>query len=68
LRVIPVLDLRAGRAVLASGGRRASYAPVRSVLAAAEAGAGDAVALARASATASPAPASAAASTDRTGA
>ncbi len=43
-----MLDLRAGRAVLASGGRRASYAPVRSVLAAAEAGAGDAVALARA--------------------
>ena len=48
MRVIPVLDLRAGRAVLASGGRRASYAPVRSVLADAEAGAGDAVALARA--------------------
>jgi len=46
--VIPVLDLRAGRAVLAAGGRRESYQPVRSVLVAAEAGAGDAVALARA--------------------
>jgi len=46
--VIPVLDLRAGRAVLARGGRRESYAPVRSVLVGAEAGAGDAVALARA--------------------
>jgi phosphoribosylformimino-5-aminoimidazole carboxamide ribotide isomerase len=32
LRVIPVLDLRAGRAVLARGGRRESYAPVRSLL------------------------------------
>jgi phosphoribosylformimino-5-aminoimidazole carboxamide ribotide isomerase len=48
LRVIPVLDLRAGRAVLARGGQREAYPPVRSVLADAEAGAGDAVALARA--------------------
>jgi phosphoribosylformimino-5-aminoimidazole carboxamide ribotide isomerase len=48
LRVIPVLDLRGGRAVLARGGQREAYAPVRSVLADAEAGAGDAVALARA--------------------
>jgi phosphoribosylformimino-5-aminoimidazole carboxamide ribotide isomerase len=48
LRVIPVLDLRAGRAVLAREGRRETYAPVRSVLVGAETGAGDAVALARA--------------------
>jgi len=32
LRVIPVLDVRAGRAVLARGGRREAYAPVRSLL------------------------------------
>jgi phosphoribosylformimino-5-aminoimidazole carboxamide ribotide isomerase len=32
LRVIPVLDVRAGRAVLARGGRRETYAPVRSLL------------------------------------
>jgi phosphoribosylformimino-5-aminoimidazole carboxamide ribotide isomerase len=32
LRVIPVLDLRAGRAVLARGGRRETYAPVHSLL------------------------------------
>jgi len=32
LRVIPVLDLRGGRAVLARGGRREAYAPVRSRL------------------------------------
>ena len=41
-----MLDLRAGRAVLARAGRRDSYAPVRSVLADPEAEAGDAVALA----------------------
>ena len=46
--MIPVLDLRAGRAVLARGGRRETYAPVRSVLVGAELDAGDAVALARA--------------------
>ena len=46
MRVIPVLDLRAGRAVSARAGRRDSYPPVRSVLADAEAEAGDAVALA----------------------
>src|SRR5205807_5472152 len=32
LRVIPVLDLRAGQAVLARGGRREAYPPVRSQL------------------------------------
>jgi phosphoribosylformimino-5-aminoimidazole carboxamide ribotide isomerase len=32
VRVIPVLDLRAGRAVLAQGGVRSAYAPVQSVL------------------------------------
>jgi len=32
LRVIPVLDLRGGQAVLARGGRREAYAPVRSHL------------------------------------
>jgi len=32
LRVIPVLDLRGGQAVLARGGRREAYAPVRSQL------------------------------------
>src|SRR5207249_3641903 len=47
LRVIPVLDLRAGRAVLARGGRRDMYAPVRSLLVAGGAG-GDPLALARA--------------------
>ena len=45
--MIPVLDLRAGRAVLAREGRRESYAPVRSVLTGSETGTGDAVALAR---------------------
>ena len=45
MRVIPVLDLRAGRAVLARGGVRDAYQPVESVLVAAV---GDAVALARA--------------------
>jgi len=45
--VIPVIDLARGSAVLARGGRRESYAPVRSVLAGSETGAGDAVALAR---------------------
>ena len=45
--MIPVLDLRAGRAVLAHGGRRDSYAPVRSLLVAGGAG-GDPLALARA--------------------
>jgi phosphoribosylformimino-5-aminoimidazole carboxamide ribotide isomerase len=49
LRVIPVLDLRAGRAVLASRGRREAYGPVRSVLVAADtAGDPPPVALARA--------------------
>jgi phosphoribosylformimino-5-aminoimidazole carboxamide ribotide isomerase len=56
LRVIPVLDLRAGRAVLARGGRRDTYAAVRSVLTGtggekgegAGAGGGDPVPLARA--------------------
>jgi phosphoribosylformimino-5-aminoimidazole carboxamide ribotide isomerase len=33
VRVIPVLDLKGGRAVLAQGGRRETYAPVRSELA-----------------------------------
>jgi phosphoribosylformimino-5-aminoimidazole carboxamide ribotide isomerase len=42
--VIPVLDLRGGRAVHARGGQREEYEPVRSTLAAP---AGDAVALAR---------------------
>ena len=46
--MIPVLDLAAGRAVLARGGRRESYAPVRSVLADADTAAGDPVALAQA--------------------
>ena len=32
MRVIPVLDLRGGQAVLARGGRREAYAPVRSQL------------------------------------
>jgi len=45
--VIPVLDLRAGRAVLARGGRRDAYAPVHSRLVAGGAG-GDPLALARA--------------------
>jgi len=45
--VIPVLDLRAGRAVLARGGQRDTYAPVRSRLVAGGAG-GDPLALARA--------------------
>src|SRR6266699_3301786 len=49
LRVIPVLDLRAGRAVLARGGQRDTYAPVRSRLVAGGArGWGDPLALARA--------------------
>lgn len=47
MRVIPVLDLRSGRAVLARGGARAAYAPVPSVLAPGRP-AGDAVAVARA--------------------
>jgi len=47
VRVIPVLDLSAGRAVLARGGVRDAYQPVESVLASATP-AGDAVALARA--------------------
>lgn len=34
MRVIPVLDLAGGQGVLALGGRRETYAPVRSVLAA----------------------------------
>ncbi|MGH7538981.1 MAG: HisA/HisF-related TIM barrel protein [Gemmatimonadales bacterium] len=45
VRVIPVLDLSGGRAVHARGGRRETYAPVRSRLAPGE---GDALALARA--------------------
>lgn len=45
--MIPVLDLRGGRAVLARGGRREAYEPVRSVLVAAGEG-GDPLALARA--------------------
>jgi HisA/HisF family protein len=49
LRVIPVLDLRAGRAVLARGGRRDAYAPVGSRLVAGGVeGRGDPLALARA--------------------
>jgi phosphoribosylformimino-5-aminoimidazole carboxamide ribotide isomerase len=47
MRVIPVLDLRAGRAVHARGGARQAYGPVRSALLAAHA-AGDALALGRA--------------------
>jgi phosphoribosylformimino-5-aminoimidazole carboxamide ribotide isomerase len=47
LRVIPVLDLRAGRAVLARGGQRDTYAPVRSRLVAGGAE-GDPLVLARA--------------------
>jgi len=47
LRVIPVLDLRGGRAVLACRGPRETYAPVRSRLVAGGAG-GDPLALARA--------------------
>jgi phosphoribosylformimino-5-aminoimidazole carboxamide ribotide isomerase len=47
VRVIPVLDLRAGRAVLARGGLRDTYRPAPSVLAP-ERQAGDALALARA--------------------
>jgi phosphoribosylformimino-5-aminoimidazole carboxamide ribotide isomerase len=47
VRVIPVLDLLGGRAVLARGGRRAAYAPVRSALVPDET-AGDPLALARA--------------------
>ncbi len=43
--MIPVLDLSRGRAVLARGGRREAYEPVRSVLGPIE---GDALALARA--------------------
>ena len=45
MRVTPVLDLMAGRAVAARRGERATYAPVRSLLASGE---GDALALARA--------------------
>ncbi|MGH7675058.1 MAG: HisA/HisF-related TIM barrel protein, partial [Gemmatimonadales bacterium] len=45
MRVIPVLDLKGGRAVHARGGRRETYGPVRSRLAPGE---GDALALARA--------------------
>ena len=45
--MIPVLDLRAGRAVLAQGGRREAYAPVRSLLVPGGS-AGDPLALARA--------------------
>ncbi len=49
MRVIPVLDLMAGRAVLASRGLRVVYAPVRSVLVReGEPGGGDALALGRA--------------------
>jgi len=47
LRVIPVLDVRAGRAVLARGGRREAYAPVRSLLVR-DGTVGDPLALARA--------------------
>lgn len=47
MRVIPVLDLQAGRAVLARGGLRETYRPAPSVLAP-ERQAGDALALARA--------------------
>ena len=45
--MIPVLDLSAGHAVLARGGQRDTYAPVRSRLVAGGAG-GDPLALARA--------------------
>ncbi|HUL03508.1 MAG TPA: HisA/HisF-related TIM barrel protein [Gemmatimonadales bacterium] len=45
MRVIPVLDLKGGQAVLARGGRRDEYRPVRSVLAPTP---GDARALAQA--------------------
>jgi len=45
VRVIPVLDLMAGRAVAARRGERDTYAPVRSALASGE---GDALAVARA--------------------
>jgi HisA/HisF family protein len=47
VRVIPVLDLAGGQAVLARGGRRETYAPVRSVLVAGE-HPGDPLALVRA--------------------
>ncbi len=47
MRVIPVLDLMAGRAVLASRGLRATYAPARSALVS-DTAAGDPLALARA--------------------
>lgn len=47
MRVIPVLDLQAGRAVHASGGERHRFSPVRSVLVSASAS-GDACVLARA--------------------
>lgn len=47
MRVIPVLDVRGGRAVLGRGGARAAYAPAPSALAPGRP-AGDAVALARA--------------------
>lgn len=47
MRVIPVLDVAAGRAVRASGGRRDSYPPLRSVLTGAGF-VGDALAVARA--------------------
>jgi phosphoribosylformimino-5-aminoimidazole carboxamide ribotide isomerase len=47
MRVIPVLDLQAGQAVLARGGTRETYAPAPSVLAPGPEGA-DAVTLARA--------------------
>ncbi|HZI22415.1 MAG TPA: HisA/HisF-related TIM barrel protein, partial [Gemmatimonadales bacterium] len=47
--MIPVLDLAGGLAVLARGGRREAYMPVRSVLGpGTETPAGDALALARA--------------------
>ena len=46
--MIPVLDLRAGRAVLARGGQRDTYAPVRSRLVAGGGAGGDPLALARA--------------------
>jgi HisA/HisF family protein len=48
VRVIPVLDLLAGRAVWARGGARHAYAPVVSPLSAGPGGPGDATALARA--------------------
>lgn len=47
MRVIPVLDLQAGRAVHASGGERHRFPPVRSVLVS-ESASGDACALAHA--------------------